>query len=232
MLTNSICILRIRAINNALLSKLFQKPCASTTGIGKSLKRSKGLGNNNEECCFWIKILGFLAKVNRVNVGDKASSNTSVCKRLQSLVDHNRTKVRATNTNTYNSLDRLARNALPLSRANSVTEGIHLVQSLVNIGDNILSVNNKRAGLSRGTTKRCVENCSILSSINMLAGIHSVSTLFKFDLFCKVTQKVKRLLRGKVFGKINQELIKLKRKILDTLRVFCKPVLQRSFCIF
>ena len=82
MLTNSFCILRIRAINNALLSKLFQKPCASTTGIGKSLKRSKGLGNNNEECCFWIKILGFLAKVNRVNVGDKASSNTGVSKRL------------------------------------------------------------------------------------------------------------------------------------------------------
>ena len=97
-------------------------------------------------------------------------------------------------------LDLLAGNALPLTGAHALGEGIHAVEDLVHVGDDILAVNDELALLACRTAKRGVQDGAVLGSVDVLAGEHGVAALLELHLAGKIAQQLDGLIGHQVLG--------------------------------
>ena len=97
-------------------------------------------------------------------------------------------------------LDLLAGNALPLTGAHALGKGIHTVEDLVHVGDNILAVNDELALLARRAAQRGVQHGAVLGSVDVLAGEHGFAALLELNLAGQIAQQLNGLVGHQVLG--------------------------------
>ena len=115
---DGLCQRPIGAVDSPLCLQALEQPCLRLASVGHGLERGEGLGDDNHERGLGVEVTGLLGHVVGVDVGDVAYLNATIRTGLERLVHHNRTQVRSTYAYGDDVLDPLARDALPLARAN------------------------------------------------------------------------------------------------------------------
>ena len=152
-----------------------KQPRTHAPGIGQSLQRGEGLRGDDDQGRLGVKIGGLDSSIGRVNVGDEAALQAVLDVGLEGLIGRHGAKIGAANANVNDSTNRLAGDPLPLTRTHLSREGVNLVEHLMNIGNGVLAVNMQL--VSAGATQRGMEDGAVLSNVDVLTGIHCVTTL-------------------------------------------------------
>jgi hypothetical protein len=87
------------------------------------------------------EIVGRVSESCAVDVGDETELHRRIGEIAQRVVGHLRAKIRTTNADVDDILDRLASVAFPFAAPNAVGESCHLVEHGVNVGHDVFSVN-------------------------------------------------------------------------------------------
>ena len=173
-----------------------KQPRTHAPGIGQSLQSGEGLRGNDDQGRLRVKIGGLDSGIGRVNVGDEAALQTVLDVGLEGLIGHHGAKIGAANAHVDDSANRLAGDSLPLTRTHLIRKGVNLVEHLVNIGNGILTVNMQL--VSAGTTQRGMEDGAVLGDVDVLTGIHRVTTLGDAHLRSQFEESVTNLVGKEV----------------------------------
>ena len=125
-------------------------------------------------------------------------------------------------------LDALARHALPFAGTHALSKGIHAIENLVNVGNAILAINDNLALVDNRTAQSRVQNSTILSGVDVLAGIHGVAALFQTNSTTKRAEQPYRLIVNKVFGEIKMQIGHVKRELVYTIWIRGKPFFETN----
>ena len=110
--------------NGGLVLCGIEEPPLGGVGVGDGLGGGEGLAGDQEEGGLRVTSLESLSHVGAVDVGDEVELHALLAVRLEGLCDHDRAKVRATNADVDNSVNGLASVALPLARANLLSDEV------------------------------------------------------------------------------------------------------------
>ena len=116
-------------------------------------------------------------------------------------------------------LDLLAADALPLAGADAVGEGVHAVEDLVDVGHDVLAVDDERALVGGGAAQRGVEDGAVLGGVEVLAGEHGVAALLELDGAAEVAQKLDGLVVDQVLGKIKVQVVHIEGELGDAVGI-------------
>ena len=104
----------------------------------------------------------------------------------QRLTNHQRSEIRATNTDVHNVRNRATGVALPNAIANLMREALHVFEHALDIGHDVLSVNAIASPATTCTgangTQGDMHDGTILGRIDVLARKHCVTPRFKATL--------------------------------------------------
>ena len=226
MLCHGLGVLLIGAVDGALGLELLEHPGLDLAGVGEGLERGEGLGNDDHERGLGIQALKLLGLVVGVDVGDIAAVDTGVGIGTQSLVSHDRAQIGAADADGHQVLDLLAGNALPLTGAHALGEGIHAIEDLVHVGDDVLAVDDELAPLGCGAAKRGVQDGAVLGGVNVLAGEHGVAALLELHLAGKIAQQLDGLIGHQVLRQIEVQVTGVKAQLVHALGIGSEPGLE------
>ena len=200
VLGHGLGVLLIGAVDGALSLELLEHPGLGLASVSEGLERGESLGDDNHERGLGIQALELLGLVVGVDVGDVAAVDTGVGVGTQSLVGHDRAQIGAADADGHQVLDLLAGNALPLTGAHALGEGIHAIEDLVHVGNDVLAVDDELAFLACRTAQRGVQDGAVLGGVDVLAGEHGVAALLEFHLAGKIAQQLDGLVGHQVLG--------------------------------
>ena len=226
VLCHGLGVLLLGAVDGALSLELLEHPGLDLASVGEGLKRGEGLGNDDHERGLGIEAAELLCLIVGVDVGDIAAVDTGVGVGTQSLVGHDRAQVGAADADGHQVLDLLAGNALPLTGANALGEGIHAVEDLVHVGDDVLAVDDELALLGCRAAQRGVQNGAVLGGIDVLAGEHGVAALLELHLAGKIAQQLDGLIGHQVLGQIEVKVAGVKAQLVHALGIGGEPGLE------
>lgn len=208
-----------------------EEPSLSALSVGDGLLGGEGLGGHNEESSLGIADLDGLSKVRAVNVGDKVERQVALAIMLERLGDHNRAKVRSTDTNVDNGVDGLAGVTLPGTRPNGVRKLLHVLQHTCDLGNSLLLDVESTLG---GVTKSHVQHSTVLGRVDVLAGKHLVAEPLDLGLTGQVEQGRENLLVDEVLRVVEKDAdigvtgLKLERMLAEPFGVGCEQVLENQ----
>ena len=133
----------------------------------------------------------------------KRNVRLAVAVMLQRLVGHHRPEVRAADADVDDVADPLAGVALPLAAADLVGEARHLVEHGVDLGHDVLAVDQDRLAF-RGA-QGDVQHGAILGDVDLLAAEHRVDPVAQARLLGQLQQEVERLVGDAVLGVVEEE---------------------------
>lgn len=226
VLCHGLGVLLIGAVNGALSLELLEHPGLDLAGVGEGLERGEGLGDDDHERGLGIQTLELLGLVVGVDVGDIAAVDTGVGIGTQSLVSHDRAQIGAADADGHQMLDLLAGNALPLTGAHALGEGIHAVEDLVHVGDDVLAVDDELTLLACRATKRGVQDGAVLGGVDVLAGEHGVTALLELHLAGKIAQQLDGLIGHQVLRQIKVQVTGVKAQLVHALGIGGEPGLE------
>ena len=113
-------------------------------GVGHRLQRREGLGRDDEQGLRRVEIAGRLHEIGAVDVGDEAERHGAIAVMLERLVGHHRPEVGAADADVDDVADAFAGVALPRAAADAVREVGHLVEHGVDLGHDVLAVDEDR----------------------------------------------------------------------------------------
>ena len=226
VLCHGLGVLLIGAVDGALSLELLEHPGLDLAGVGEGLERGEGLGDDDYERGLGIQALELLGLVVGVDVGDVAAVDTGVGIGTQSLVGHDRAQVGAADADGHQMLDLLAGNALPLTGAHALGEGIHAVEDLVHVGDDVLAVDDELALLACRAAQRGVQDSAVLGSVDVLAREHGVAALLELHLAGKIAQQLDGLIGHQVLRQIEVQVTGVKAQLVHAVGVSSEPGLE------
>ena len=121
-----------------------QAPGAGRVGVGQRFQRRECLGRDDEQRFGRIEIARRLGQVGAVDVRDKAERQIAVAVVPQRFIRHDRAEVGAADADVDDVFDPLAGVALPLAAANAIGKVGHLVEHGMNLGDDVLAIDDDR----------------------------------------------------------------------------------------
>ena len=107
------------------------------------------------------------------------------------LVGHHRAEVGAADADVHDIADRLAGVAEPIPGADPVGEHGHAVEHLVDLGDDVLAVDDER-GVA-GEAQRRVQDGAVLGAVDPVTAEHGVDPLAEPALLGKLHEEAERL---------------------------------------
>ncbi|VWM23872.1 Uncharacterised protein [Collinsella intestinalis] len=226
MLGNSLGILLGAAVDGAASAELLEHPRLDLTGVGERLERGERLGDDDDERGLGIEALHLLGHVVRIDVGDVTAIDAGVEIGLHGLVDHNGAEVGTTDADGDHMLDLLTADALPLTGADAIGKGVHAIEDLVNIGNDILAVDDELALLAGGTAEGGVQDGTVLRSVDMLAGEHGVTALLDAASATQVYEQLERLIGDEVLGQVEVQVTGTIAELLNAIGIGGEPILQ------
>merc|ERR1711892_1386085 len=137
-----------------------------------------------------------------INIGNIVDIRPN-SKGFESLSDHERPKVRATNPNIDHISDGLSRVSLPLARDDLATELLHMGQHSIHIRHHVSSINLH--GYITSVSKGNMEHSPVLSKVDPLPAEHGIPGLLHSPVLGQVHQQPHHLLIDPVFAVVNQE---------------------------
>ncbi len=219
-------VLLIGTVDGALSLELLEHPGLDLAGVGEGLERGEGLGDDDHERGLGIEALELLCLIVGVDVGDIAAVDTGVGIGTQGLVSHDRAQIGAADADRHQVLDLLAGNALPLTGAHALGEGIHAIEDLVHVGDDILAVDNELALIACRTAQRGVQDGTVLGGVDVLAGEHGVAALLELHLAGKIAQQLDGLIGHQVLRQIEVQVTGVKAQLVHALGIGGEPGLE------
>jgi hypothetical protein len=191
--------------NGGLVLCGVKEPPLGGVGVGDGFGGSKGLAGNKEEGGLRVTSLESLSHVGAVDVGNEVELHALLAVRLEGLSDHDRAKVRATNANVDNGVDRLAAVTLPLARANLLGELLHVLQHAVDLLDYALAIDLH--GLVGSVAQGHVVDSASLCEVDLLALEHVIAKLLNLCLLGKLNKQGESLLGDEVLGEIEEDVV-------------------------
>ena len=142
----------------------------------------------------------------------------------QRLVGHDGPEVRAADADVDDVPDAPARESLPVAVADPVAKRAHLVEHLVDAGDDVLAVHENR--FVPGGAERDVEDGAVFGDVDLLAAEHRVDAFTQAAILGELEQEGERLVGDAVLRVIEVQARCLGRETLTALRVVGKQVAQ------
>ena len=226
VLCHGLGVLLIGAVDGALSLELLEHPGLDLSGVGEGLERGEGLGDDDHERGLGIQALELLGLIVGIDVGDVAAVDTGVGIGTQGLVGHDRAQIGAADADGHQVLDLLAGNALPLTGAHALGEGIHAVEDLVHVGDDVLAVDDELALLACRAAQRGVQDGAVLGGVDVLAGEHGVAALLELHLAGKIAQQLDGLIGHQVLGQVEVQVAGVKAQLVHALCIGSEPCLK------
>ena len=226
VLGNGVGVLLIGTVDGALSLELLEHPGLDLAGVGEGLERGEGLGDDDHERGLGIEALELLCLIVGVDVGDVAAVNTGVGVGTQGLVGHDRAQIGAADADGHQVLDLFAGNTLPLTGAHALGEGIHAVENLVHVGDDVLAVDDELALLACRAAQRGVQDGAVLGGVDVLAGEHGVAALLELHLAGKIAQQLDGLIGHQVLGQVEVQVTGVKAQLVHALCIGGEPGLE------
>ena len=158
--------------DGALGDQGVQQPGARHAGVGEGLQSGEGLGSDDEQRGLRIQVRCLEVAVRRIDVRNEPAFEAGLPVRQQSLVDHHRSEVGATDADVDHGPDLLAGDPGPLAGAHLVREGEHLVKDRVDVGDDILAVDHQLRVARQ--PQRGMQHRTVLGGVDVLASEHRV----------------------------------------------------------
>ena len=118
-----------------------QEPHLGSRGVGDGLLRGECLAGDDEQGRLGVQLLQDLRYVGAVDVGDEVDLGPDG-ERLESLRDHERPEVGASNADVDNICDALAGETFPLAADDSPAEVLHVVQHSVDTGHHVVTADH------------------------------------------------------------------------------------------
>ena len=203
-----------------------QKPLFGRLRIRDCLLSSERLGGDDKECCLWITSPQSLRDVRAVDIRHEVRCEVAFRVVLESLSDHDGTKVRATNADVHNRLDLLARVPLPLATSDALGEDTYMLEHTSDL------VNARLRDLEcvAKVAQRNVQHSTILRSIDMLAGKHGIARILDARLSHEVEKLSEDFLVDQILGEVEKESgvrrLVLSAELLEAIRISCEEVLD------
>jgi hypothetical protein len=147
-----------------------EEPGARGARVGHRFERGEGLRGNEEERLVGFEALDGFGEVGAVDVGDEEEVEVALRVMLQRFVRHDGTEIGAADADVDDVLDALSGVAFPIARANLVGEAAHLVEHLMDFGNDVFAVEDD--GLGLGCAQGDVKDGAILGDVDLLAGEH------------------------------------------------------------
>ena len=191
--------------NGGLVLCGIKEPPLGGVGVGDGLGGGEGLAGNKEKGGLRVTSLESLSHVGAIDVGDEVELHALLAVRLEGLGDHDRAEVRATNADVDNGVDGLASVTLPLTRADLLGEGLHVIQHAVDLLDYALAVDLH--GLVGGVAQGHVVDGASLCEVDLLALEHVIAKLLNLCLLGKLDKQGEGLLGDEVLGEVEEDLV-------------------------
>ena len=170
-----------------LLGRL-EEPGFSRLCVGNGLLSGEGLGGNDKDGSLWVTELQNLCKIGSVNVGDKVSLQVSFAVMFQGLANHDRSKIRSTDTNVDDSVDRLSSVTFPSSGSDLFRKLFNVVEDLVDVISSSFLVNLPSTLGRRWVSESNVENSSVFRSVDVLSRKHGISESLDLSLSSEIEE--------------------------------------------
>ncbi len=152
-----------------------QRPGPRAEGVGHGLQRGEGLRGDDEQGLGRIEVADRLHQVAAVDVGNEAETQVAVAVIAEGLVRHHRPEVGAADADVDHVADGPARVAKPLAAAHAAGEVGHPVEHGVDLGHDVLTVDDDRGALRRAQGH--VQHGAPLRDIDLIAAEHRVDPL-------------------------------------------------------
>lgn len=165
-----------------------------------------------------------------VDVGDKVELHALLAVGLESLADHDRAQVGATDTDVDDGVDRLAAVALPLAAPDLLGELLHVVEHAVDLLHYALPIHLHRVIL--GVPEGDMVHGSVLGEVDLLTLEHVISELLDVGLLGQLDQQWQSVLSEEVLAEVEEDLGTLgvvlegAGEFLEALRVLLELGLQ------
>ena len=201
-----------------------QEPFFGRLRIGDCLLSGERLGGDDKERRLRVTNPQSLRDVRAVDVRDKVGLEVAFRVVLESLSDHDGTKIRSTNSDVHNRLDLLARVPLPLAAPDALGEDADMLEHPSDL------VNARFGDLERvvKVAQRNMQHSTALRRVDMLAGKHGIARTFDARLSHELEKLSEHPLVDQVLGKVKQEggvrRLVLSAELLEAIRVSCEEV--------
>src|SRR5690625_1003562 len=123
-----------------------------------------------------------LSDISWINIRNKTRLEALLDVRLEGLISHNGTKIRAANPDVDDRFDSLPGNAFPFARAHLIGEREDLVEFGLNIGINVLTIHVQCRGCSGRPAQGGVQNRAIFRYVDVGARKHRVDAILEMHL--------------------------------------------------
>ena len=161
-----------------------------------------------------------------VDIGDVVRLQAFFPPRLESFGDHDRSEIRAADSDVDHVGKNFAGEAFLLSAANRFGEGAHLLENGVDFGHDILTVhfNGSVGTISQGHMK----NGSVFGNVDFVALEHLLDEGFDLAVFRQLEEKLQSLVGDEVLGKIDQHCFVGPFEALKAVGVDAEELLEVS----
>src|SRR5690348_5108696 len=111
-------------------------------GVRHRLERDEGFRRNNEERISRIEIADCFHEIGSVDIRNEAERHRAIAVMLQGLIRHHRPEIGAANSDVDDVAYAISGVTLPGATPDTVAEVCHFVEHVVDIGLDILTVDN------------------------------------------------------------------------------------------
>ena len=151
-----------------------ERPVARGGGVGHRLERGEGLGGDDEQRLVRVEVLRSPSvKSAPSTLATKRTSSVRIAERAQRAVGHLRPEIGAADADIDDVADALAAVPGPGAGAHLVGEGRHPVEHRVDLGHDVLAVDEDRLAARR--PQRHMQHGAVLADVDLLAGEHRVA---------------------------------------------------------
>lgn len=211
-----------------------EEPSLGRVGVGDGLDRCKRLGGNNKQRRLRVEPLERLSHVRSVNVGNKVDIEPLLRVVLEGFGHHDGPKVGTADTNVDDVRDGLSRVSFPFTGPDTLADGFHLVQNLVDLGHHVLAVDQDRS--VGAVPKSHVQDGAVFGKVDFFAGKHLGAVFFHAGFFEEGDEVGEDLLGDEVLGVIEQDggrgrALGSERRVhfVEAFRVCCKQLVHVDF---
>ena len=133
----------------------------------------------------------------------KRKTSVAVAVVLERLIGHDRAQVGAADADVDDVANALAGVPFPFSAADAVGEGCHLVEHLVDAGNNVLAIDND--GFAFGGSQGDVQDGAFLGDVDFFSAEHGVDALPQAGFLGQLEEELAGFLGDAVLGVVEEE---------------------------
>ncbi len=163
-----------------------------------------------------IEVLRRLGEGRAVHVGDEAEGEPLIAVTVERAIGHLRSEMRAADADVDDVPDPLSRVALPGARADLIGEGGHLVEHGVDLGNDVLAVDDDFPVARR--PERDVQDGAVLAHVDLLAREHRVALRLHAAGAGEGREQTDGLVGDAVLRIVEEEPGRLDREALGSVR--------------